>query len=97
MPKYIVEQLSLFRNVYVIEADSEEEAVKISEVADDNWQEFMGQLKIDCQEYTEEHINLFRKKEFFWEGTAMKDQDGFVAYIHSNGEISESKQMKVPD
>ena len=69
----------------------------IASVADDNWQEFMGQLKIDCQEYTEEHINLFRKKEFFWEGTAMKDKDGFVAYIHSNGEISETKQMRVPD
>ncbi len=37
MPKYIVEQLSVFRNVFVIEADNQDEAVKISEYADDNW------------------------------------------------------------
>jgi len=95
--KYIVETMQSFRHIHVIEAENEDEALKIASVADDNWQEFMGQLKIDCQEYTEEHINLFRKKDFFWEGTAMKDKDGFVAYIHSNGEIAESKQMRVPE
>ena len=65
MPKYIVEQLSAFRNVYVIEADTEEEAVKISEYADDNWQEWLGNLKIDVNEYTDERIAYFKHKDYY--------------------------------
>jgi hypothetical protein len=95
--KYIVETMSSFRHVHIVEAENEDEAFKIASVADDNWQEFTGQLRIDCQEYTEEHINLFRKKEYLWEGICIKDKDGYIAYIHPNGEIAESKQMKVPE
>ena len=65
MPKYIVEQMSVFRNVYVIEADTEEEAVKISEYADDNWQEWLGNLKIDINEYSDERIAYFKNKQYY--------------------------------
>jgi len=78
MPKYIVEQLSAFRNVYVIEADNEEEAVKISEYADDNWQEWLGNLKIDVNEYTDERIAYFKHKDYYWAGVTYKDKDGYV-------------------
>ena len=79
MPKYIVEQMSAFRNVYVIEADNQEEAIKISEHADDNWQEWLGTLKIDVNEYTDERISYFRDKDYFWAGVTYKDKDGYIA------------------
>ena len=42
MPKYIVEQLMTYRNVYVVEAENEAQATKVAEHADDNWQKFLG-------------------------------------------------------
>ena len=95
MPKYIVEQLSAFRNVYVIEADTEEEAVKISEYADDNWQEWLGNLKIDVNEYTDERIAYFKHKDYYWAGETYKDKDGYVAYHHPNGEDVERKEILI--
>jgi len=94
--KYIVETLNAFRNVHIVEAENEEEALNIASVADDNWQEFLGQMKIDCQEYTEEHMNIFRKKEYFWNGVCTRDEDGYVAYIHPSGEKVEAKQTRIP-
>jgi hypothetical protein len=36
--KYIVETMQSFRHIHVIEAENEDEALKIASVADDNWQ-----------------------------------------------------------
>ena len=95
MPKYIVEQMSAFRNVYVIEADNQEEAIKISEHADDNWQEWLGTLKIDVNEYTDERISYFRDKDYFWAGVTYKDKDGYIAYHHPSGEDVERKEILI--
>ena len=95
MPKYIVEQMSAFRNVYVIEEDTEEEAVKISEYADDNWQEWLGNLKIDINEYSDERIAYFKDKQYFWAGVTYKDKDGYVAYHHPSGEDVERKEILI--
>ena len=95
MPKYIVEQLSVFRNVYVIESDSEEEAVKISEYADDNWQEWLGCMKVDINEYTDERIAYFKDKDYFWAGVTYKDKDGYIAYHHPSGEDVERKEILI--
>ena len=95
MPKYIVEQMSVFRNVYVIEADTEEEAVKISEYADDNWQEWLGNLKIDINEYSDERIAYFKNKQFYWNGVTYKAKAGYVAYHHPNGEDVERKEILI--
>jgi hypothetical protein len=78
--KYIVETIQLHRMVHVVEADNEEGALAIAKVADDNWQEYLGELKIDCNEFTEEQIAHFRKKEFFWDGVSYLDSNGAVEY-----------------
>jgi hypothetical protein len=88
MTKYIVESIGMFRQVHVVEAENEEEAFKVAETADDNWQEFLGTTKIDVSEFTEEHISVFRKKEYFWEGVSFKDESGVVHYKHTNGKVT---------
>ena len=86
--KYIVETMQSFRHIHVVEAESENEALKIASVADDNWQEFLGMTKIDVTEFTEEHADVFRKKEYFWEGVSFKDDDGAIKYKHPDGSVS---------
>ena len=80
--KYIVETISASRMVHVVEADSEEVALQIAERADDNWQEYLGTLKIDINEYTEEHIKHFKEKQFFWNGVS-RMVDGEIEYDRS--------------
>ena len=86
--KYIVETIGMFRQVHVVEAETKEEAYEIAEVADDNWQEFLGTTKIDVSEYTEEHISFFKKKEFYWEVISFKDENGEIKYRHPDGSVS---------
>jgi hypothetical protein len=78
--KYIVEMIQLHRMIHVVEADNEEDALAIAKVADDNWQEYLGELKIDINEFTEEQISHFRKKEFFWDGVSYRDENGVIEY-----------------
>jgi hypothetical protein len=95
MPKYIVEQISAFRNVHVVEAENEDAALAIADQADDNWQEWLGSLKIDITNYTDERISFFKDKDYFWDGVSYKDADGFIGYIHPSGEKVERKEIKV--
>ena len=95
MPKYIVEQISVHRNVYVVEAENEVEAKKIASVADDNWQQWIGQLDVDVNEYSEERIAYFKHKDYFWDGVSYKDADGYLAYIHPSGEHIERREVVV--
>jgi len=78
--KYIVETIQLHRHVHVVEAENEDEALKIARVADDNWQEYLGEVKIDINEYTKEQIAHFERKDFFWSGTSFFNENGQVEY-----------------
>ena len=83
--KYIVESIGVFRMIHVVEAPDETEAFAVARVADDNWQEHLGEMKVDIQPYTEEHIKRFKEKQFFWEGTAYRAENGTVGYLHPTG------------
>lgn len=95
MTKYIVEQLMVYRNVYVVEADSEKEAEFIAQNADDNWQKFLGTVNVDINEYTDERIAYFKNKEYFWDGVSYKDSEGYVAYRYPNGTSNEPKEILI--
>lgn len=80
--KYIVESIGVFRMVHVVEAEDENSAFDIARLADENWQEHLGEMKIDVQPYTEEHLKHFKEKEFWWDGIAHKDENGTIQYKH---------------
>ena len=77
--KYIVESISTFRHIHVVEADTKEEAFSIATEADDNWQEFLGVTKLDVNEYTEGRAQVFKSKDFYWDGVARRE-DGELVY-----------------
>ena len=77
--KYIVETIGISRFVHVVEADDEEQALEIAKNADDNWQEYLGTVKVDINEYSEEQIKHFKDKQFFWNGIA-KLKNGEITY-----------------
>jgi len=87
MAKYIVESIGMFRQVHVVEAENEDTAMEIARTADDNWQEYLGEMKVDISEFTPERIKHFQEKEFFWEGISFKDENGVVRYKHKNGQV----------
>lgn len=86
--KYIVETLSTFRNVHVVEATSEEDAYLIAANADDNWQEWLGITKLDIRPYSEEIIKHLRSREnYFWEGVSSINDEGHITYANADGEV----------
>jgi len=85
--KYIVESIGMFRQVHVVEAENEDTAMEIARTADDNWQQYLGEMKVDISEFTPERIKHFQEKEFFWEGISFKDENGVVRYKHKNGQV----------
>jgi hypothetical protein len=87
MTKYIVESIGMFRQVHVVEAESEDAAMEVARNADDNWQQYLGEMKVDISEFTPERIKHFQEKEFFWEGISFKDENGVVRYKHKNGQV----------
>jgi hypothetical protein len=85
--KYIVESIGMFRQVHVVEAENEDTAMEVARTADDNWQQYLGEMKVDISEFTPERIKHFQEKEFFWEGISFKDENGVVRYKHKNGQV----------
>lgn len=85
--KYIVETLGIFRMVHVVEAENKDEAYTIASITDDNWQEHLGEMRVDICEYTEEQIAHFRKKQYFSDHVSFKDENGALSYLHPNGQV----------
>lgn len=80
MKKYIVETISQFRHIHVVEAESEEQALSVANEADENWQEYLGTTKLDVQEFTEEHVKHFREKQFWYDGVCYRNAAGEIDY-----------------
>lgn len=87
--KYIVETISSHKLVHVVEAESVEEAYRIAENADDNYQEHIGIMHYDVSPCTDERIEYYRSKNYFWDGVTYINEHGYVAYRHPNGEERE--------
>ena len=97
MTKYIVETIGMFRQIHVVEAESEDAAMEVARNADDNWQEHMGQLKYDCRKYTEEDVRMLADgKKYFWHGVAYENENGCVAYVYPDGKVIDTNEIRVP-
>jgi len=84
MKKYIVETISTFRSVHVVEAENDEQAFAIASEADDNWQEWLGVTKLDVSEFTESRVQHFREKQYWWDGSCYLNEMGAITYKHPN-------------
>ena len=85
--KYIVETLSTFRQVHVVEANSEDEALALAENADDNWQEHLGVMKYSITECTEQTLAPYKEMKYFWDGVSSFDVDGNIKYVYPDGRV----------
>jgi hypothetical protein len=93
--KYLVEVLSTFRNVYVVEAENEEDALLVAENSDDNWQEWLGQQKLDVRVYDDSQKEYFKSKDkYFWEGYTSLDENGHLVYHHPDGSEKVGEKVK---
>jgi hypothetical protein len=88
MKTFIVETIGMHRQVHLVEAADEDTAMEIARVADDNWQEYLGEVKIDISEHTPERVKHFEEKEYFWAGISFRDENGKLSYRHPNGTVS---------
>ena len=79
--KYIVETIGIHRHIHVVEAESQDEAFKIAQLADSNWEEYLGQHKVSVEVFNEDRIKYFKDKQFYWNGLS-KFEDGELTYIH---------------
>jgi len=95
MKKYIVETVSSYRMVHVVEVEDESDIPLLTKNADDNWQQHLGELQFDITEYSEEKIARFREKDYFWDGVSFISEDGFIKYKYPNGEIRDAHSVKV--
>lgn len=85
--KYIVETLSTFREVHVIEAENEEIAKKIAQDSDYNMSKHLGVNVLSVYEYSDDHKERFlREDEYFWEGIKGIDSEGYLTYQRPGGE-----------
>lgn len=84
MPKYIVETLLTFREVFVVEAEDEEQAMEVAKVADPNWQECLGTARLDINEYSEEGMHNFKKKDYFFDAVAFFNEENVLEYRYPN-------------
>jgi len=95
MKKYIVETVSMHRMVHIVEVEDEKDIRLLTQNADDNWQQHLGELQFDVTEYSEEKVARYREKQYFWDGVSFIDGDGFIKYKYPNGEIRDAHSVKV--
>ena len=95
MKKYIVETISTFRNVHVIEAENEDHLLQIANECDPNWDDWLGSLMHDVTEYSEEAIVKYENKKYFWDGSVFVDKDGCVCYRDREGNVRKSSSLKI--
>jgi GTP cyclohydrolase II len=95
MKKYIVETISTFRNVHVIEAENEDHLLQIADECDPNWDDWLGSIKHDVTEYSEEAIAKYKNKKYFWDGSVFVDDEGYVCYRDQDGNVRKSSLHKI--
>lgn len=80
--KYYVTSEIKYSLVHLIEANSEEEAIKISKEADDNWQSHAEQTLVSIEELTDENYRQLVEKSdgYLFKGYIYRSREGYLGY-----------------
>lgn len=95
MKKYIVESLSIFRNIHVVEVEHEDDIEFLMENSDANHDQWLGSKLIDVTEYSDQAIERFASKKYFYPGSSFIDSEGYVCYRDKDGFVRRSTIEKV--
>ena len=88
--KFLVETVSTFYEVHLVEAENEEEARFIVQHADYNASKWLGQQVANITEFDERDMpRLKNVEEYFFEGYATIEDD-YLLYRKMNGELNGS-------
>ena len=83
--KFVVETVSSFYEVHIVEAKNEEEARKIAENSDYNASKWLGQHISNITKYDERDLPRLKQIDsYFFEGVAKIDKSGHIVYVHPN-------------
>jgi hypothetical protein len=87
MTKFFVETIQTFREVHLVEAESEEIAKKIAENSDYNMSKWVGQQVATVFEYTDQDLERYKREDdYFWTGVKGIDTEGYLTYQKPGGE-----------
>jgi hypothetical protein len=87
MSKFIVETITTFREVHVVEAENREIAEKIALNSDYNLSKHVGTQVAVVYEHSDHDIQRLKKEDdYFWDGIKGVDADGDLMYQHPGGE-----------
>ena len=86
--KFIVETISTFSEIHIVEAESEEQAQFIAKNSDYNASKWLGQQFVAVEKYSEKDLERIKKRDdYFFEGFSTIDKDGCLVYKKMNGKI----------
>ncbi len=86
--KFVVESVSTFYEVHLVEAESAEQAEKIARNSDYNASKWLGQQIANVSEFKEEDLpRLQQLDSYFFEGYAGLE-DGCLRYYKMDGTIN---------
>ena len=94
--RFAVETLSTFAEVHVVYAKDEEEAKKIAANADCNTSKWLGLQVIRIRDCGKKQIERYKQEDkYFFDGTAMIDDENFVVYTDLDGKVINEHMSKV--
>ena len=86
--KFVVETVSTFYEVHLVEAENESEAEKIARNSDYNASKWLGQQIANISEFKEEDMPRLKQLDsYFFDGYAGND-NGYLRYYKMDGTVN---------
>lgn len=86
LKRFSVEYTSQFYEVSIVYAKDEEEAKEIAQHSDYNLSKWLGTNVVNVREAKDKDIERFKEMDdYFFEGSAKIDENGFLVYTDLNG------------
>jgi 1-aminocyclopropane-1-carboxylate deaminase/D-cysteine desulfhydrase-like pyridoxal-dependent ACC family enzyme len=93
--RYIVESISTFHEMHVVEADSKEDAKLVAENADWNSSVHVGVQVLGVYAANEhDKARMKAKDDYFFEGYSHINKEGVLAYHHENGLVNDNMPIQ---